>query len=302
MMKLTNKLHNMPIHLSGESTTSPPPHAHREASPPALQAPLYKVPPPDHPAYRRAASRITVTPQPMGKPVSSIPWEITTSKGIKLTVRAASLADEEVMSQFLGSLKYQDLAMRFNSGRVSSAHQKQILANPRGVTLMAMADDKLVAFSEYYDTTPQPKDIRTWDRSKIYKHSTIRTCEVALLVHHDYKRQGVGSALGKEVIRIARENGFQRIEWTILKNNEPMTRMSQTSRLPLQHDDAEYNRVENRVWFAGLGQAGNEKILSYLSKAERRALNWADPMIPLQLQEPAAAVAGETVAPPNAKL
>lgn len=247
------------------------------------------APLPDLHADRNAASGNTVTPhgEPMDWLVPGAHWSKTTRDGTALTVRVASPADEAVMRKFCDTLHADVLYKRFNQAGVSSAILRQILANPRGVTLMAMRDDKPVALSEYYDSTP--------------RGSTIRTCEVAVLVHQDHQRHGIGSTLSSEVMRIAKAKGFQRIEWIMLKSNKPMIHMNKKMGLSLQSykDDPSFFWAEKPVWFSGLRRSVNEKILSYLPAAERGNLIEADPMIARLPQEPTAMQTPQAVAMPD---
>lgn len=247
-----------------------------------------KRPPLDHPAYLDAASKNTVMPLHMDGLVPGAHWSKTTSKDITVTVRVASPADEAVMREFCDTLSPDVLRKRFNQGGVSSRILRHILANPNGVTLIAMRDDKPVAFSEYYDSTP--------------RGSTIRTCEVAVLVHQDHQRHGIGSLLSSEVMGIAKAKGFQRIEWIMLKSNQPMIHLNKKSGLTLKpyKDDPSYFWAGKPVWLSGLGRAVNN-ILDFLPETDRTNLIKADPMITRQ-QEPAAVAAHKTAVIPDSKL
>lgn len=132
------------------------------------------------------------------------------------------------MRQFCDTLDHKVLSHRFDTGSVNSYALNQIVNNRTGVTLMAMRDGKLVGFAEYRDS-PQ-------------KNSPLRTCQVALLVHQDHHKQGIGTTLNNEVMRIAKENGFQRIEWAMLLRNKAMIEMIKKMDLSLQRcpDDSGY--------------------------------------------------------------
>jgi RimJ/RimL family protein N-acetyltransferase len=233
------------------------------------------------------ARRIHSTPQDLFVPGAQ--WVRKTQDGMPITLRVVSPVDRDLLRGFCDGLAEHVIERRFNQVVVSDANLDRMLENTGGLTILGMKNKQPVALTEYYDTTEPGSD--------------YRKCEIAVLVHQDHQRSGIGKTLVNELMRIAKSRGYQRIEWLALVSNTPVQRLSKETGAhfrPFKHDRS-YRQAFVPVWFSGLGRVAQQKILSLLSMTDRENLIKADPAIARMQDRPVLSKISEVPRPNDTK-
>ena len=130
---------------------------------------------------------------------------LTTSGGIKLSVRPASPADQQQVLDFLKSLDVQDLRFRFLAAVRPSEEIAQLFT---GVDHTRV--ENLLAFDE--------SDGRIAATAMIAAESSPDTAELAIVIRSDLRYRGIGRALLAHACDFAKTHGFRRLE--CIESNE----------------------------------------------------------------------------------
>ena len=128
-----------------------------------------------------------------------------------IQIRKAGPEDAVTIHRLVGELAaYEKLSHEVVS---TPEHFRRALSNPKETleVLLAETADEVVAFALFFET------FSTFlGRPGLYLED--------LFVLPAYRRTGVGSALFDELLRIAKDRNYGRVEWTVLDWNEPAIR------------------------------------------------------------------------------
>lgn len=131
--------------------------------------------------------------------------ELTTGGGIKLDVRPASPADQQLVLDFLRSLDVQDLRFRFLAAVKPSDEIAQLFTRVDHTHV-----ENLLAF----DTS----DGRLAATAMVAAESSPDTAELAIVIRSDLRYKGIGRALLSYACDVAKARGYQRLE--CIESNE----------------------------------------------------------------------------------
>jgi GNAT superfamily N-acetyltransferase len=156
----------------------------------------------------------------------------TLKDGISVTIRAAHPGDGDKIRAAFKNLDAETVYTRFFAykNEVTDAELARITGVDfvRNVALLVTIGsgerEIVIGGASYFGTDADAPD---------------RSAEVAFTVEEDYQGLGIASSLMRHLIRIARDNGFSRLEADVLARNLPMLGVFRRSGLPmtLRHDD-----------------------------------------------------------------
>ena len=128
-----------------------------------------------------------------------------------IVIRSARSADGDLIQKLVRELSPRSRYLRFFNGihELSAAWLERFTrAHPRGdFTLIAQAGEKAVGMAQY---AAAPYPLR---------------CEFAVVVADAWQRVGIGTALVRDLVSVAREAGFERIEAEVLAENMAIVRL-----------------------------------------------------------------------------
>jgi acyl-CoA hydrolase/GNAT superfamily N-acetyltransferase len=152
----------------------------------------------------------------------------TTKTGLSLLLRPVKISDEPLLKEFFYSLSDQSLFRRFMTPRRDMPHERLqefvVIDYTREMVILAILDEgtrALVAgLGEYY------------------VEEDGLTANVAFAVRDQYQNQGVGSELLAYLTQLARKQGLLGFTAEVLKENEPMLRVFEKMRFPIESASA----------------------------------------------------------------
>jgi GNAT superfamily N-acetyltransferase len=151
----------------------------------------------------------------------------TTKTGLTLLLRPVKISDEPLLKEFFYSLSDQSLFRRFMTPRRDMPHERLqefvVIDYTREMVILAILDDDarevVVGLGEYY------------------VEEDGLTANVAFAVRDRYQNQGVGSELLAYLTQLARKQGLLGFTAEVLKENEPMLRVFEKMRFPMETSD-----------------------------------------------------------------
>ena len=128
----------------------------------------------------------------------------------EISFRIASKEDSAKILEFIKAIASYEKMDKDVVATVSDIEQA-IFVRKIGSVIFLMKDNKEIGFALYF-----------------YNFSTFTgKCGIHLedfFIYKEYRGRGYGKALFKEVIKVAKEEGCPRMEWTCLNWNEPSIR------------------------------------------------------------------------------
>jgi RimJ/RimL family protein N-acetyltransferase len=128
-----------------------------------------------------------------------------------IAIRAARPADRELVQKLVRELSPRSRYLRFFNGiheLSPSWLERFVRADPRGdFTLVALVGETAVGMAQYA-AAPYPQ-----------------RCEFAVLIADAWQRVGIGTALLRDLVSVAREAGFERIDGEVLAENMAILRL-----------------------------------------------------------------------------
>jgi acyl-CoA hydrolase/GNAT superfamily N-acetyltransferase len=148
----------------------------------------------------------------------------TTKTGLSLLLRPVKISDEPLLKEFFYSLSDQSLFRRFMTPRRDMPHERLqefvVIDYTREMVILAILDEDarrvVVGLGEYY------------------VEEDGLTANVAFAVRDRYQNQGVGSELLAYLTQLARKQGLLGFTAEVLKENEPMLRVFEKMRFPIE--------------------------------------------------------------------
>ncbi|WP_050742258.1 GNAT family N-acetyltransferase [Symbiobacterium thermophilum] len=162
----------------------------------------------------------------MSAAVQDKPVLIVTRTGRLVTIRPCTPADAPLIAAMYQRLSPRSMRFRYCSGL--HIHEEEEAARlcggdpDAGVVLLALSEGEVVAVGELGQVDEE-------------------CAEIALLVRDDCQGEGIGTALGQELVEAARERGFTRLVAYMLAENQAMRRIIRG--LPFR-----------RTWDSGCGE------------------------------------------------
>jgi GNAT superfamily N-acetyltransferase len=112
-----------------------------------------------------------------------------------------------VVGKFFDSISPEAMYKRFGRGALGAKEIEMLTKADNLTTLIASIGGRIVGLAN------------------ICPHATpLHVCGIALLVHQDHQRKGIGKILNNDASAIANATGFTRIEELVLKENTPMVK------------------------------------------------------------------------------
>ena len=148
----------------------------------------------------------------------------TTKAGVALLLRPVKISDEPLLKDFFYSLSDQSLYRRFMTPRRDMPHERLqefvVIDYTREMVILASVEDGtrpvVVGVGEYYI------------------EEDGLTANVAFAVRDRYQNQGIGTELLSHLTLIARKQGLHGFTAEVLKENEPMLRVFEKMRFPME--------------------------------------------------------------------
>lgn len=140
-------------------------------------------------------------------PIDDWSRELTTRSGYTFNVRPAAAEDEAGLAAFFTHVTPEDLRFRFLSA-IKTVGQDQIA---RMTHVDHRGTENFLAFDTCHGTM-----IAT---GMLAADASLKTAEVAIVFHRDFKQRGVGWTLLDHITRFARARGITTIESTESRDN-----------------------------------------------------------------------------------
>lgn len=133
---------------------------------------------------------------------------ISLPSGSKLAVRPVEPTDKPLLQAGFTKLTDETRYRRFFASKVGLTHadvRHMTEVDHRDSEVILALDGSTLAGTASYDRDPDRRHV----------------AEVALVIADDWQRQGVGTALVRELARRARSHGIRRFEAEVLASNDP---------------------------------------------------------------------------------
>lgn len=188
-----------------------------------------------HPAFRHAlveeARRLNLiygdqefVPGERGEYPEHFEARKTTKTGLRLLLRPVKISDEPLLKDFFYSLSDQSMYRRFMTPRRDMPHERLqewvAIDYTREMVILACIEE---------DTRPMVIGM-----AEYYIEDDGLTANVAFAVRDRFQNQGVGTLMLAHLTQIARRQGLHGFTAEVLKDNEPMLRVFEKMRFPIQ--------------------------------------------------------------------
>jgi acyl-CoA hydrolase/GNAT superfamily N-acetyltransferase len=141
--------------------------------------------------------------------------EMTLKDGIRIRMRPVRPSDERAIQKFKYSLSDEDVFLRFMSMGMRFSH----------ATTLPLTIIDCTSHMAIVAVTGSPGSEDIVGISRYYTNPTTQIAEVAFTVSEKWRRRGVGTALLRQLTKIAREHDIQGFRAEILAKNRAMMRL-----------------------------------------------------------------------------